>query len=153
MGIYLEDREVILAWGAKAEELRQVTHPDYHVQAARLTLVWNDRVFGLTCQVAAEFQDLEESLSAVQLTFKYPESIRSLPEGFTWLGERLAGNFGQPIFKRDDGETGEAQWVVDTVVLRHEYFMGMGGGHSLFIYQRGTTERLTQTGLSHHRGT
>ena len=100
-----------------------------------MRFAWNDRFLGLRCQGhTATFTPGREALCGVRLVFQYPESIDSMPAGFRWLGRRLAEYVGPPLLSQEDGEQGETRWAIGGVAVRHEYFVGMGGGHYLFIF-------------------
>jgi hypothetical protein len=137
-GLFLEDRGTRLQWDSSPDDLRRFTRPDICAAPGGslrpLTLAWNDRVFGLRCQVTAAFPPGRDALCGVRLVFEYPEGIRSVLAGFAWLGRQLAAHFGPPLSIREDGEQGKAWWLVNGVTLRHEYFDGMGGGHYLLIF-------------------
>jgi hypothetical protein len=123
-GLYLEDRGVRLVWYTSPDGLRRATGPDFCAapegSAGPLTFAWNDRVFGLRCQVTTRFTPGREALAGVRLVFRYPGGIDSMPVGFRWLGRQLARHFGPPLFSQEDGEQGEARWADGGVAVRHE---------------------------------
>jgi hypothetical protein len=137
-GLQLEDRGIRLVWNSSPDELSRFSRPDFCSapagSAESLTFAWNDRVFGLRCQVTTAFQPGQGGLCGLRLVFRYPEVIGSMPAGSEWLGRQLAEHLGPPLFSQEDGEQGESRWTVGRVALRHEYFVGMGGGHYLFIF-------------------
>jgi hypothetical protein len=69
IGLPLEDRGIHLVWNSSPDELSRLSRPDFCSapagSAESLTFAWNDRAFGLRCQVTTAFQPGQGGLLSI----------------------------------------------------------------------------------------
>jgi hypothetical protein len=141
-GLLLEDRGVLLPWNTTPDELGRIERPQFATLCGPHGRRWYWRGgrcfsgFAAAC-VSTEFDSPawpQPRLSGLRITCS-PAAGPIVPtEAFQVRQWELGQRFGPPTSIERDGFRGEAVWRFEKVSLRHEYWDGFGGDHSLYIF-------------------
>lgn len=130
-GLWLEDRDILLAWRTSPDQLRRDHAPDIVTVSGQsppaTSLCWKHCLClgGLSCEVTTVFGASwfpQVSLRGLRLAFhclKEPQG--SMRASFEWLQPQLVERLGPPAWVRQAEEEGEAGWRFGDVTLRYAY--------------------------------
>ena len=137
-GLHLEDRNVLLPWGADESKIGLLGEPTKSGSGEERLLCWlNARVLrGLTASVGAKI-DSHRGLRELELHLGGNEE--SPTETMTGISSHLRSLFGPPtrVHKSDQDQTATETWLMTPITISHGVFERFGHYYQMRIQHRG----------------